>query len=373
METAPLEQTSSGTPAGTFLRRYWHPVALASDLERGRAIGIKIMGEELTLYRGSSSSKVFLVGGICAHRCTRLYTGWVEEDSIRCFYHGWRYDGSGQCVEQPSAPATSKHASRIRIPSYPTQEYAGLIFAYFGPDSPPEFPRYPELDETSDKYAVFASSSPPRIWPVNYFQMVENNVDWAHFNFAHSVSKHFNRQAVQSAEPVETQHGLRIISERGPRGACQWHLYLPNVLQFPIPMDGYDVVHFTWAVPVDDTHTFYCAVDAIPLPPDRAEKALEMMQSEMKKFDAASLTLHGGRRGPPTTGREQDYTVIVGQGAIADRINEHLGYEDTAIVLLRKLYRRGLMTAGWKAENAAIPETAERGVLPAPPVQSRSA
>src|SRR6266542_3694406 len=84
--------TGPGTPAGRFLR------------------------EDYTLYRGEEG-QVHLVDFRCAHRGTQLSTGWVEGDCIRCFYHGWKYDGAGQCVEQPAEDAG--FASKVRIRSYP--------------------------------------------------------------------------------------------------------------------------------------------------------------------------------------------------------------------------------------------------------------
>ena len=96
--------------AGQYMRRFWHPILRSDDLPPGRAKPIRIMGEDLTLYRGETKSPsplegerggrgaVHCVAFRCAHRGTQLSTGWVEGDNLRCFYHGWKYDGSGQCV-----------------------------------------------------------------------------------------------------------------------------------------------------------------------------------------------------------------------------------------------------------------------------------
>ena len=84
--------TGPGTIAGRFLRRFWQPVGCSHDLLAGQALPIRILDEEFTLYRGDSGT-AFLVGNRCAHRGTQLSAGWVEGDCIRCFYHGWKYDG----------------------------------------------------------------------------------------------------------------------------------------------------------------------------------------------------------------------------------------------------------------------------------------
>src|SRR6266545_6618459 len=106
--------TGPGTLAGRYLRTFWQPVHRAEDLPVGRAVPIEIRGEPLTLYRGDSG-QAHLTAFRCAHRGTQLSTGWVEGDSIRCFYHGWTYDASGQCVEQPAEP--EPFCSRIKIRS----------------------------------------------------------------------------------------------------------------------------------------------------------------------------------------------------------------------------------------------------------------
>jgi 5,5'-dehydrodivanillate O-demethylase len=82
------------------------------------AYPIRIMSEDFTLYRGEGGTP-HVVAYRCAHRGTQLSTGWVEADCLRCFYPGWKYDGSGQCVEQPAEDAS--FAQKVRIRSYPVR------------------------------------------------------------------------------------------------------------------------------------------------------------------------------------------------------------------------------------------------------------
>src|SRR6266545_4755876 len=118
-DNADFDHTGPGTLAGRYLRLFWQPVFVAEDLKPGRPLPIRIMDEEFTLYRGESGA-CHLVAPRCIHRGTLLSTGWVEGDCIRCFYHGWKYDGAGQCVEQPAEDAG--FASKVRIRGYPTEE-----------------------------------------------------------------------------------------------------------------------------------------------------------------------------------------------------------------------------------------------------------
>src|SRR5919106_1785145 len=134
--------TGPATLEGRYMRNFWQPVYVSERLKRGQAAPIRIMSEEFTLYRGASGVP-YVVDFRCAHRGTQLSVGWVEGECIRCFYHGWKYDGTGQCVEQPAEDES--FASKVKIRGVPAQEYLGLIFAYFGEGEAPPFRRYPQL------------------------------------------------------------------------------------------------------------------------------------------------------------------------------------------------------------------------------------
>ena len=178
-DDADFVHTGPGTLSGRYMRMFWHPVYVADQLKPGHAVPIQIMSEKFTLYRGEGGNP-YVVDFRCAHRGTQLSLGWVEEECIRCFYHGWKYNGTGQCVEQPAEDES--FAGKVRIRSYPTQDYLGLIFAYLGEDVAPPFPRYPQLEDEG----VLEVSSYVRL--CNYFNTLENDVDQAHVPFTHARS-----------------------------------------------------------------------------------------------------------------------------------------------------------------------------------------
>ena len=171
--------TGPGTLAGRFMRRFWQPVYLAAKLPPGHAKPIRIMSEDFTLYRGEGGTP-HLVAFRCAHRGTQLSTGWVEGDCVRCFYHGWKYDASGQCVEMPAEDPS--FPPKVKIRSYPTEEYVGLIFVYLGEGEPPPLPRYPELEGEG----LLTNSSYLR--ECNYYNQLESNMDELHVAFVHRES-----------------------------------------------------------------------------------------------------------------------------------------------------------------------------------------
>ena len=116
-----LTRTPPGTPGGELLRRYWQPVALSEELPAGGApLALKVMDEELVLFR-SEDGRPGLLGLHCSHRGADLSYGRLEDGGIRCIYHGWLYDRSGRCLEQPGEPAGSTFHERIRQRAYPCQ------------------------------------------------------------------------------------------------------------------------------------------------------------------------------------------------------------------------------------------------------------
>ena len=121
-----LTQVGRGTPCGELLRRYWHPVAAAAELTDEKPIrAVKILGEELVVYRDKKGN-YGLVGEHCPHRLASLAYGRVDEEGIRCPYHGWKFDGAGNCLEQPAEPADSTFKDRIKHVAYPVRIFGRL-------------------------------------------------------------------------------------------------------------------------------------------------------------------------------------------------------------------------------------------------------
>ena len=184
-----LTSVGRGTPMGELLRRYWHPVGLvadATDIPRK----VRVLGEDLVLFR-DKHARAGLLHARCCHRGTTLYYGKVEEDGIRCCYHGWKFDTEGHCLEQPCEPEGGLFKDKVRQPWYPVQERYGLIFAYLGPaEKKPVLPRYECLEKMDDGEFVEADDSSiggggPAVIPCNWLQHFENVVDPYHVPVLH--------------------------------------------------------------------------------------------------------------------------------------------------------------------------------------------
>jgi len=126
-EDAELTHVGRGTPGGEYLRRFWHPIALAEEIG-DVPLALRVLGEDLVLFR-DGENHLGLLHRQCSHRGASLEYGIVCTRGIRCCYHGWLYDVDGTILETPAEPETSRVRFNLRHGAYPTREYAGLIFA----------------------------------------------------------------------------------------------------------------------------------------------------------------------------------------------------------------------------------------------------
>src|SRR3954463_11326381 len=124
-----MTRIGRGTPAGKLLRRYWQPVALVDELQGSRPVkAVKLLGEDLVLFK--QQNQYGLIERHCSHRGADLAYGRLEQNGLRCSFHGWLFDAKGKCVETPAEPEGSRLHEHIRHRGYPVVEKSGLLFAY---------------------------------------------------------------------------------------------------------------------------------------------------------------------------------------------------------------------------------------------------
>ena len=370
-----LTQTGVQSAMGQLLRKFWHPIGLSNSVQAGKAIRVRMFGETLTLYRGKSG-KAYLVGGECAHRRTLLHTGWVEGENIRCMYHGWQYGSDGRCIDRPAERSSDPH--RIKIPSYATREYCGVVFVYLGAGEPPEFdlPRK-ERFEAPDTL-IFARSE---TWDCNWLQNIENSLDPVHVSFAHQMGKvgAFG-EAITGDVPElkyeETDSGICQMAIRPGNRVRVSDFTFPNynhvMIPGPAPGDPWlDVGH--WMVANDDGHTTRIAIFAAPKTSPEVDKRLTEYFARVGSYKAADHhdeLFRGEYPADPLIEltSAQDYVAIMGQGTIADHENEMLGQSDAGVARLRAILwremdalRQGQNGKKWRrAEQALTPGGVER-------------
>lgn len=343
-----LDVTSIGREslAGRLLRSFWQPVFLSERLKSGRALPLHILGEDFTIYR-TKAGEPQVVAPYCPHRGLRLSVGTVENDGIRCFYHGWKFAADGRCVEQPAE--RDGVTGNVTIAAYPTREYLGLIFVYLGPGEPPPFPRL----EAFHRDGFCENKQSFRRW--SFFDQLENSVDEVHFNFVHRRSK-FTDVGLNDEIPQlaceETEYGILRVGKRGEK-VRHSHILMPNCMYSLVYSDdkGWSE-HLSWRVPVDEnTHTSFI-VDCVHKEGDAAEtyrrvkaqhrealKQLEPAESVVDRILAGTLHIDEVEDRPDIV-LIQDGVAIGGLRRPRDRSTDQLRSSDRQVALLRRLWRR---------------------------------
>jgi 5,5'-dehydrodivanillate O-demethylase len=363
-----IVKTGPESLCGRYLRKFWHPICRSFDLKAGRSVPIEILCEKHTLYRGESG-KPHIVAFRCAHRGTQLSSGFVEGEDIRCRYHGWKYDGCGQCVEQPSEAAS--FAAKVRIQSHPAREYLGLIWGYFGDDEAPVFRRFSDLEGEG-----LLIANPPEIWPCNYFNRLEN--DSAHPPFTHRESlRRIGKQLRPggSITAEEMDYGLRFT--RAGRKTYTY-FFMPNLIELgrePGTIEtrvpgaekntAYPNVRLLIYVPINDEKCVTFPLDYLEMSAAEAatygdRSAKFMSQLDTEKLNQLAEAVLAGKTCIEDLDTDlstfdlfwvEDYVTAVGQGIFAPRDRERLGQSDRGVILIRKTYDRELNALRGKRES----------------------
>ena len=374
--TAPdLATTRPGTPGGIFMRQFWHAIGRSEDLAAGDAKPIRIMNQDYALYRGASG-RAQVIDYRCPHRHAPMHLGWVEGDDIRCVYHGWKYDCTGQCIEQPAEEAG--FARKVRIGTYPTEEYLGLIFAYFGPGKPPPFPHFPHR-ETPGLIQTWNAEHVP----CNYLQSFENSMDEVHVAFTHMPGGSHSKLAADL--PVitaqETDWGMLRFGTRKSGKVRQTLHYAPNLTRVIVPplagmgdVNVWSEIYFSFT-PIDDENHLWLITSHVEVAGETAERyRINRIEYERKVAAAPPVMdvvrdLWSGKQRyadvvHPDLAIVQDIAVQAGQGRIEDRDGERLGRSDAGIILWRKILARELRAIAegrkpkrWKTPPAGVVPT----------------
>ena len=347
---AELTQVGPGTPGGEYLRRFWHPVALSSEI-KDLPRAISILGENLVVFR-DLSGRAGLLHLHCSHRRASLEYGIIAERGIRCCYHGWLYDIDGRILETPGEPPTSTIMERLRHGAYPAREYKGLVFAYLGPpEAMPPFPIYDTTEMPDDELVPYAID-----YPCNWLQVNENPMDPIHSVFLHTrvTRAHFN--PAWGVMPTVEWHRMpdgtgvyltntRVWNDFVWIRTAEW--IAPNFAQPPDIYQDPDREKFfvrvaitKWTVPVDDTRTRIIAWRHFNTTLDLGAKGDRAKVGQDKvDFIGQSGTERSHEEAQRLPG---DYEAQVGQGPVTVHALEWLGETDRGVALSRRMIREGI-------------------------------
>ena len=261
-----LTQTGPGTPMGNLFRRYWIPAMEARELPEPDCppVRIKLLSERLLAFR-DTQGRIGVIDEFCAHRGVSLWFGRNEDNGLRCPYHGWKYDHTGQCVDVPSEPEESGYCRKIKLKSYPAVELGDVIWVYMGPpELKPPLPAF-EWCTVPAKHRYVSK----RLQECNYLQAIEGGIDSSHVSFLHRHELrhdplHVGRGAELTAktdvrfEVVETEGGM-VIGVRRPAepGYLYWRITQWIVpFHTMIPPYGNNALNGHAWVPIDDENCY---------------------------------------------------------------------------------------------------------------------
>ena len=359
-----LTETTAGTPMGDLLRRYWYPIAAVGELEEKPTNRVRLLGENLVLYK-DLGGRYGLVDRHCPHRRADMSFAYPEDCGLRCHYHGWLFDETGKCIEQPfddTVDPKSTYKEKTPIKAYPVEAKAGLLWAYMGPQPVPLVPDWEPFNWKNGFVQIVFSTI-----PCNWFQCQENSIDPVHFEWTHSnwsvrlkgntgpySPKHvkidftefeYGFQYKRIRQDTNDEDGLWTIGR-----VCLW----PNAL--------FTGDHCEFRVPIDDENTLSITIHFARVPRER------------EPYVQGRIPTWHGPISDPATGRwitthvmNQDFVAWVGQGEIADRSKELLAPSDRGIVMARRRFLSDLEALENGKDPKAIVRDAtinERIVLP---------
>ena len=364
-----LTRVGADTPMGKLMRAHWTPICLIEEVaERdGKPLLIEALGERFVAFR-DSDGRIGLLDELCPHRRASLVLGRNEECGLRCLYHGWKFDVEGNVLAMSSEPDGSPLADKVKHRAYPTREWGGFVWAWFGAlVEVPEFepPAFAPSQDT--KIAILKINV-----PCNWAQITEGQIDSAHSSSLHSTdmvparvegaaadSSSWYRPSTDKSPKMQiqtTSYGFRYAAVRRPIKNASTHNYV-RVTQYIAPYTSlippnnmYNVASVI--VPNSDTSTsfyfiawggaacpstaewrqFNCAVPGIDVDEQwRPWRSIDNWFGQDRQ--AMKLDSFSGISGIPN----QDLAMWCSMPAIVDRSQDILGASDLAIVEFRRL------------------------------------
>lgn len=385
-EDAEITRSDAGTPLGEYMRRFWQPVCLSSQLA-DVPHRIRILGEDLIAFR-DFARRVGVLHRHCCHRGASLEYGVVQQHGIRCCYHGIQYDVDGTVLDVPGDAHAERFKSTLSQGAYPAFERDGLVFAYMGPpELKPAFPDYDAFEKHADTRLVPFSN----VFACNWLQAMDNIADQMHTFALHNTAfvyagrpapkgLDFGKTTLSSGfvklpvmDYVEVRDGTAMVFIAGRRidERRVWvrmnDLIVPNITQHAYLFeDGkhrrlWHRVHMSrWYVPVDDTNSiiygwrmFGKAIDPYQMG-DEAKMGWDNM--DFLEGQVGNRSYEEGQRLPG------DWEAIQSQRPIAIHALENPLAGDTGVYMNRRNLRNAVRARNPAADPARMHARANAGL-----------
>ena len=314
------------------LRRYWHPVATAAEVTT-EPTRVKLLGEGIVVYRDDQG--LVALRDQCVHRGVALSTGRLVDGLIECPYHGWQYDRSGAVAHIPALGAGGTIPSQARIWCHHVREAHGAVWV--APEAPAaDLPPWPDDDWNSPDWHVFLVDT--WFWEASAGRMIENAIDFAHFNFVHQgFTELADGPFIKPFEVTPTDDGM-VYAYDDTLLMRSYTLHMPFTLH-----DRKSVISAsggrTWSEQGDTKAGDVTTITFIASPTDRAETLIFVFLSRNHSFDTPDAEFAAGFNEV----MEQDRLVVEAQDPpelpLDPRDELHLKLADAGSIAYRKLLR----------------------------------
>ncbi|HKT18609.1 MAG TPA: Rieske 2Fe-2S domain-containing protein [Stellaceae bacterium] len=374
-ESEILTRVGPGTPMGSLMRHYWLPALKSSELKAdGDPVRFLLLGERLIAFR-DTEGRVGVMDHRCPHRCASLFFGRNEEGGLRCVYHGWKYDVTGQCIDQANLPPSKMFADKVKAKAYRAVERNGIVYVHMGAaEAVPPLPDIPATHIPEDQADIFFM-----VRRCNWLQAMEGDIDTSHLNFLHFGSLgssdfaptdpnrfgaiHRDPEYMAESTELGTIYGAYRPADNNQTYWRIAHFLFPCWTLAPfIAFEHYRIAR-AW-VPLDDTHTMFIMIgpkegagssrQVIPMQPNTTDWLGRFRSVQSAENDY--LVDRELQRRTSFTGIDhihiQDQAITESMGEITDHAFENLAASDRMIAITR---RRLLLAAKALAEQGTVP------------------
>jgi phenylpropionate dioxygenase-like ring-hydroxylating dioxygenase large terminal subunit len=374
-----LTQTGPGAPMGEVFRCYWIPALLAEELPEPDCppVRVELLSEKLIAFR-DTQGHLGLMDRHCAHRQVSLWFGRNEENGLRCPYHGWKFDVTGQCVDVPSEePAFCR---KIRLKAYSLVEKGGILWAYMGdPDKKPPLPEFEFANVEPGRRFISK-----RFQECNWLQAMEGGIDSSHVSFLHSMNldsdplfkgARGNKYNLSDMKPVfevvDNPGGLLIGARRVAEDDQYYWRITPWIMPSftMVPPRGDHPVHGHFWIPINDENCWAWSFD-YKSQRDLTASERQAMKDGLgihckyvpgtfiplaNKSNDYLMNREAQRKGITYSGIEgiaiQDASLQESMGPICDRTNEKLAPTDKGIMMARRMMFKAINNLQEKGER----------------------
>ncbi len=340
--TSKYTSVSRQSKSGKLLRSYWHPILLSSEVPSRTQHKVELLGESLIIFR-LANGRLGVLPEHCPHRGASLAYGFIEQEGIRCAYHGWKFSIDGSLLEAPFGNCLLNETCKAEtVWKGKAYEVGGIIFVCLTPDDNDlNLPKWDLLLSGTDEIVVQRHEV-----NCNWFQYQENAADITHTLFLHGAK--LRSLGIPDASGFYAQLIWYAFAIK-PFGIIKAWLYenrqvgWGNLAVFPNILRIVEEMH--WRVPItaDRTLIFQVSGRSFNMKPSIENRAMFNLNKPLPAISIESPPIFSTNNNDYKFNlwsfQGQDAAACCSQGRFARREMEKLVTSDYGIALYRDIWQ----------------------------------